>query len=308
MDGKKEIVKTVDSGGKPIELVVCLPNHKVSQEVNMAYNLKVSSLIRQGATSNGERLLLRSEVEDYLLKAGIWTVEDAKTLQRLSISIRASELAIQRGGIALSDAKSMAVDMGRKRQEIMALVGKRQQLDSATVESVAENYKFGIMVIKCVRYTEDNKMFFIDYDDFLRRGSEEAVVKVSEVLSSMVYGSTQNLQDSLFETRWLKEAGFINKAGRLVDKKGRLVDENGHLVDEEGRYINEDGKFIDSQGVRVTENGDFVCENPKPFTDADGNEVEINLYSKKIVKKNIDKKATKKKTPKKRKKVESTKA
>lgn len=302
MDSKRQILETVDSVGKALKLVVSTPNHKVAQEANMAYNLKVSNLIRQGA-SGGERLLLRSEVEAYLLKAGIWTVEDARELQRLSIEIRAAELAIQRGGITLAEARRMAVEMGKKRNDIMILVSKRQQLDSATIESVAENYKFAILATKCIRYADDNKQYFSDYDDFMNRGSEDGVVEACELLAEMIYGTARDVQAGLFETRWLKKAGFTNDDGRLIDKQGRLVDEDGRLVDEQGRFVDEDGNFVDLHGVRVTATGDFCCVDPKPFIDDDGNEVEVCIHESEKPKKRV-KKTTKKKKNQKRKKVE----
>lgn len=304
MESKREVLETVDSVGKPLKLIVSTPNHKIAQEANMAYNLKMSSLIRQGVgVGGGERLLLRSEVEDYLLKAGIWTVEDSKKLQQLSIEIRVSELSIQRGGITLLEARTMAVEMGKKRAEIMALVGKRQQLDSATVESVAENYKFAILATKCIRYADDNHSFFADYDDFMNRGNEDGVVEACELLAEMVYGSARNVQAGLFENRWLKKAGFVNDEGRLVDKDGHLVDEDGRLVDEQGRFMDKDGNFIDLHGVRVTATGDFCCTNPKPFIDENGNEVEVCLQEFAKSKKKVTKKSSKKNKSSKKKKV-----
>lgn len=297
MSDKRLIVKTVDSVGQPLELVVVSPGHKIAQEAEMAYNLKVSSLIRQGATG-GERLLLRSEVEDYLLKAGIWTIADANKLQELSISIRASELAIQRGGISLADARTMAIEMSKKRDEIMSLVGKRQQLDSATVESVAGNYKFAILASKCIRYASDNSPYFTGYDDFMARGNEEGASKACGVFAEMIYGAARNIRENLFETRWLKKAGFINDDGRFVDRQGRLVDEYGKLVDESGRLVNNDGELIDRHGVRITETGDFYCDDVKPFTDEDGNPVEVCLNEDVMSKKPKEKKVSKKKTRK----------
>lgn len=301
MDSKRQLLETIDSIGKPLKLVISTPNHKVTQEANMAHSLKVSHLIRQGGSGDGERLLLRSEVEAYLLKAGIWTVDDAKELQQLSIEIRAAELTIQRGGIALAEARRMAVEMGKKRNNIMALVGKRQQLDSATIESVAENYKFAILATKCIRYADDNKPYFSSYDDFMNRGGEDGVVEACELLAEMIYGTARDVQAGLFETRWLKKAGFVNDNGRLIDKQGRLVDEDGRLVDDQGRFIDESGDFIDLHGVRVTATGDFCCINPKPFTDEEGNEVEVCLHEPIKSKKKV-----KKTTKKRKKKVEKT--
>jgi hypothetical protein len=90
----------------------------------------------------------------------------------------------------------------------------------------------------------------------------------------------EDIQKSLFESRWLKQAGFINDDGRLINTNGHLVDEDGRLVDECGRFVNESDELIDLHGVRIEANGDFCCIDPKPFIDEDGNIVEIIVGGK----------------------------
>lgn len=282
MEDSARIIEAVDGNGKTLKLVVIKPGHQVLQNASMAYSLKVSSLIRQGA-KGGERLLLRSEVEDHLVKTGIWTTEDANKLQSLSLGIRAAELSLQRGGIKLKEARDIAIKMGKNRSEIMALVGKRQQLDSVTIESVAENYKFAHLAIGCVLYADDRKPFFSGYDDYLRRSGEEVASKACAQLAEMIYGNVRDIHDQLFEMRWLKKAGFINDVGKFVNNEGHLVDENGQLVDEDGRLVNENGELVDRQGVRVTETGDFYCIDPKPFTDDEGNNVSIVMIEPPVI-------------------------
>lgn len=274
MDKKTRIIDTVDAGGKPLKLEIRTPNHKILQNATMAYNMKVSSLIRNGSET-GERLLLRAEIEDHLIKAGIWSQADSAKLQTLSISIRAAELMLQRGGIKLIEAKKIALDMSKNRMEIMSLVGKRQQLDSATVESVAENYKFAHFALNCIRRVEDRQLFFSEYDDYVNRGGEDASIASCKALAEMVYGVAEDIQNNLFETRWLKKAGFVNDDGRFINSDGHLVDEDGRLIDEEGRFVNENKELVDLHGVRIEDNGDFCCIDPKPFIDEEGKEVEI---------------------------------
>ncbi len=278
MNDNRRIVETTDSVGQPLCLVVIKPNHKISQEASMAYSVKVSTLIR-GGIGGCERLLLRSEVDAYLLKSGIWTVDDAKKLQELSMTIRASELAIERGGIHIQEARKMAIAMSKSRSEIIKLVSKKQQLDSVTIESVAENYKFAILATKCIKYQNDNRPYFIDYDDFMQRGGDEGVSEACTILAEILYGTTSDLYDNLFETRWLKKAGFTNGDGKFIDKQNRLIDENDRLIDKHGRFVNEDGDLVDFHGIRITENGDFCCTNPKPFVNDDGKEIMVNLHS-----------------------------
>jgi hypothetical protein len=279
VDRNIKIIETVTTTGSPLKLEIASPTHKILQNATMAYNLKVSSLIRKGSES-GERLLLRAEIEEHLVKSGIWSAEDSSKLQTLSMAIRSSELILQRGGIKLTDAKNLAIEMGNNRAEIMALVGKRQHLDSVTIESIAENFKFAHLAIGCIRFVENHQPFFAGYDDYINRGSEVASIASCKALAELVYGVMEDIQKSLFESRWLKQAGFINDDGRLINTNGHLVDEDGRLVDECGRFVNESDELIDLHGVRIEANGDFCCIDPKPFIDEDGNIVEIIVGGK----------------------------
>lgn len=292
---KREIVKTVDRDGKPLELAVIRPGHKIAQECDMAYNLKISELIRSD-TSNGQRLLLRSEVEDHLIKNGVWTHKDALTMEKLGLRIRALELMIKKGGIKLSEARKLAIEMGDLRNQILELYSKRQQLDSATVESFAENYKFGIMMTKCVVYADTGKPFFVNYDDYMEKGDQVAAMDTAKVLAGIVYGLEKNTKMSLFENKWLKEHHFIDDSGRYIDKDNSFVDQIGKKVDENGRYINEDGNYVDVNNVRLTPDGDFLIENVRPFLDDDGDPIILKTKTK--TKPKMKKKRAKKKNVK----------
>jgi len=274
MEDKKTIVQTKDNKGNDLQLAVLRPTNKIAQEANMAYNLKRSNLIRQGG-ENGERLLLRSEVEDYLEKAGIWTSKDALKMEQLGTKIRAAELLLRKGGLQLADARRIAIKMGEMRNDMLELYNKRQQLDSATVESVAENYRFGVLVTKCTVHADTGNLYFKSYDDYVERGDDEAAMAAAQALAKMLYGLEEDFRSALFENRWLKEAKLMDKNGRYTNRQGHFVDRDGKLINEDGRYIDEDGKFVDRAGRPVDIVGDFVVPNPEPFVDEDGKKVLI---------------------------------
>jgi len=297
MNETDKIIKTIDKNNNELELKIIKPTNRIAQKTNRMYNAKISQLIRGG--DNGcARLLLRSEVEEYLFKTGIWTKKDALRIEELGLSIRAYELLLKRGGFSLVKAREIAIKMGEMRAEILNLLAKRQQLDSATVEAVAEDYKFNILVSECVFYVKDNSKYFKDYDDYIDRGDEVASIAAAEQLSKMLYGYDPNFAMNLFENKWLKEAGYMDDAGRYVNKIGEYVDEAGKLVNTDGRYINKDGHYIDTNGESVDLEGNFLIKDSKPFVDEDGKEVYI---LQELPKKN--KKEKTKKTKKDKKKV-----
>ena len=240
MNKTEKIINTLDTDGKDLRLKVIKPTNKIAQQANMLYNAKISELIRDNGVGSA-RLLLRSEVETYLAVNGIWTERDVAKVEDLSLAVRAHELLLMRGGISLEKGRKLAIKMGEMRTEILKLAAKRQQLDSATIETIAEDYKFNVLVSECTFHADTNVKYFSSHDDYIERGDETAAIAVAEQLSHMLYGYNPNFGMELFENQWLQKAGYMNDDGRYINRNGQLIDRGGKLVDEAGRYINDSG-------------------------------------------------------------------
>lgn len=294
----RKVIKTKDAAGKDLELVVIKPTNKIAQKANMAYQLKVSRLIRQG-DEKGERLLLRSEVEDYLIKAGIWSQQDAQKMEQLGMEVRARELLLRKGGLKLSEARQLAIEMGDLRNKMLEIYQKRQQLDSATVETVAEEYRFAVLVVECTLESTTNKKYFKDYDDYIERGDEEAAIEAAQALANDLFNIDPNFRNNLYENKWLRDAGYMDKDGRYTSRDGVYVDKTGKTVDGDGRYIDAGGHYVDKYGRKVDEEGDFMVITSAPFIDDEtGKEIIVGKKKKVVVKKKAKK--SKKKTKKKK--------
>lgn len=280
MSNKREIVDTFDQDKNKLKLAVIRPGNRITQDANMQYNMKVSSLIRQGS-DGGERLLLRSELEEHMIRTGLWSKDDALKMEKIGIRLRAIELMLQKGGIKISNARNLAVEMSQLRMKSMSLYNKKQQLDSATVESVAENHKYGFLMTKCVVYADDGKPFFVDYDDYIDRGDTIAAIDTSRCLAKMVYGLDSNVNHSFFENRWLLEHKFMNESGRFTDQEGNFVDQNCKRVDKAGNFVNEKGMLVNKNGILVNKDGSFVVEDSKPFLDDNGDPIVEKAKNKK---------------------------
>ena len=99
MDSKRTIIETVGIDGSSLKLAVLRPTNKMNQEANMAYNLRMADLIRNGSKPGAQRLLMRAELEEYLLNMGIWTIKDHLEVEKLALEIRAHELSLKKGGL-----------------------------------------------------------------------------------------------------------------------------------------------------------------------------------------------------------------
>jgi len=112
MTSKDIVVDTVDVNGKPLKLKLQHITNKIAQMANNVYNVKVSQLIKEGSDT-GERLMLRSEMEEHLKKSGIWTDQDSAEVEKISIEIRSRELLLSKGGLKIHVARDIAIQMGR---------------------------------------------------------------------------------------------------------------------------------------------------------------------------------------------------
>jgi hypothetical protein len=265
MENTKECLTIKNEDGVDVEICVVSPTHKMIQDANLIYNMKVASCIRDGQVS-GERLLLRAEVEDYLVKTNVWSNADKLRMEELGINIRARELMLRKGGLKISEGRQIAIEMNELRNQMLQLYTKRQQLDSATIESAAENHRFNFLASKCILNKLTEKPCYKDFNDYLNKSHEIVAIEGSKKLAKMLYGLEESIKSSLFEIKWLRNAGFINEEGKYTDRSGKLTDKDGRHIDENGRYINEEGNLIDRSGNLVDPKGDFMVES-KPFVD-----------------------------------------
>lgn len=309
MDSKRIVIDTVDVEGKPLQLAVIRPTNRINTEANMAYNLRMAKLIRNGSLDSSNRLLLRVELEEYLSKMGIWTLQDEVEVEKLALEIRASELMIKQGGRKISEGRALALQMAEKRQMILEKHAKRLQFDSATIESQAENFRFEYLLIKCLVFADTGKPFFKSHDDYTEQQDEIAVMEGARVLANMVYGLDDSINKNMFEMKWLKEAGMIDDKGQYTRSDGKIIDRNGRLIDKNGRYINSKGQMIDTFGRSVDEHGNLLVDISTPFIDDEtGEEVVICGIGKKMPQNNTIKKTSSRKGMKKKKKKIITKS
>jgi hypothetical protein len=190
------------------------------------------------------------------------------------------EYQLQKGGIKLNDAKSLALEMKEKRQRMVEMLSGRSDLDSQTCEGKSENARFNFLFAHSLVYNDD------ELTPFYPNGLEDYVVDMDNPIAVKgatefyyLLSGTENLDDKLPENKFLKRFKFVDDKYRLVEKgSARLVDRDGRYVDEYGNYVeyNEDGTYyyVDVNGRKLDEEtGNFVIDEPSPFLDEYGNPV-----------------------------------
>ena len=256
------------------------------------------------ALSRGD--LLRDQLEGELRKRKLWTDERERIYQTLRTEVLDGEFRLKRGGIKLSEAKSLALEMGEKRNEMVELLSSRTDLDSNTCEGRADAARFNYLYAHCLVYDETDEPYFANgIDDYLANTEDEVAGAGATEFYYLISG-TENVDSTLPENQFLHKFKFVNDDLKLIDKAGKLINQDGKHIDEYGNFItwNKDGTStkVDPTGRPVTDEGRFFVEH-SAFLDEGGKEIDESLFEKSEVLTEDEKTEEKPKTRKRTKKT-----
>ena len=251
-----------------VTVLVKKPSRRDKDQAQIVYSKSWRKALEDG-------LITRAKLNDYLKEQGIWNDAKQKEYEAFVTKINDNELKLKKGGIALKEAKAIALELKRLRVEFRDLIAERSVQDNNTAEGTAENAKFDYLVRSCLLDPKTKSPIFKDDDDYDTRGSEPWAVKAASELANLLYDLDPNYEKNLPENEFLGKYKFTNAEGKLVNKEGHLI-----AIDEDGveRLIDEKGYFIeyDENGVahRVNRKGERVQDVvAEPFLDDDGNPI-----------------------------------
>jgi hypothetical protein len=247
---------------KEVELEVRRPDHRAVQDAQYASAAAFKEALGKGAVLRD--ILLRD-----LEKQGFWNEETRTKYEQARRRLMVGEKKLAAGGLRLSEARALALDMRVARFEMRQLEAPRLQLDQFTAEAQAENARFNHLVAACTVYSDTGKPFFRDTQDYVERAAEEAGRLAAKAMSELVYGLEDGWEKQLPENKFLLRYRFVDEELRLIDRDGGFIDGKGRRVDGEGRLVNERGEFVDEEGNVLTDRGDFKVEFT-PFVDDAG--------------------------------------
>lgn len=195
------------------------------------------------------------EVEKILKERNIWNKDKEEKIKGLAVKIMDGEKKLARGGrdehgnkVTLSEARDLALQMGRWRNEQLVILSERSSISDNTVQSIANNAKFDAQVALCTRYKDGDFVYdgadvFEKYQSYILSKEWEISIKAAEALAEIMYGLIIEDVKSRPENRFLLKYGFVDEKLRLINKDKHLID----IVDGEERLINEDGYYVDEQ-------------------------------------------------------------
>ena len=267
MSDDVRIVVSNDEDGSEVKVAVLKPKSNHLREAQLAYNRAFRDALESGA-------LLRQKLEDHMREQGIWDDTKQKQYDDVNKTILEGEKKLAKGGISLSEAKTLALDMRVARGELRDLIAERTVMDGNTAEGQADNARFNALIGECVVSSDNNNVKkFETLEDYDTVASQPWAVEAASQLANMLYDLDPNYDNNLPENKFLKDYSFVNEDLRLVNDDGHLVDSQGRLINEEGRFIayddNGEEYFIDIEGNTLTEEGDYVVDF-QPFLDDSG--------------------------------------
>ena len=254
------------------EFAVIKPTVQQLKEAN-----KIRSQVWNRAFEEGN--LLRRQLDDELKNRNLWNSKLQAEYDTLQHEVLQNTLTLEKGGIKLSEARAIAIETAKKRQEMVDMLVARSELDNHTCEGQADNERFNYLFANCLVYNDTGeKVYPNGIDDYLKDADNEYAVKGATEFYYLM-SNTESLDDKLPENQFLKKYKFIDENQRFTDRK------TGRLVDEDGRYIDELGFFVeydeDGNSYRVTIDGERLSDlidiqeddGSLPFLDDDGNPV-----------------------------------
>tara|TARA_Y100000385_G_C13052572_1_gene620489 strand:- start:55 stop:1014 length:960 start_codon:yes stop_codon:yes gene_type:complete len=282
MENNKTI-EGLDKNGNQVKVMLKTPGPQEYRDSQIEYNKAFRKALDSGA-------LLRQKLSDYMTEQGIWDDTKQQKNDYFVDEINAKEKTINSGGIKLSEAKEIALELRGLRYEFREFIAEKNALDQNSVEGQADNARFSELVRLCMLNPTTKKPYFQTQKDYDANGDQPWVAQASSELASMIYGLDPDYDNKLAENKFLKEFNYVNDDLRLVNDSGHLVDLEGSLIDEDGRYVayrddkqtEENKYFVNKSGVEVVsitdEDGDVTWvekgkEVRQPFLDEDGNPI-----------------------------------
>ena len=297
----REIFEGEDLNGDVVKFSVKTPGAEEIKKSQIVYNRAFKQALDDGA-------LLRQKLTAYMREQNLWDDAKQKQYDDLLEQIGKMEESLQKGGIRLTTARQIALDLREKREKFRGLIAERNSLDAASAEGQADNARFEELVRLCTLNPDNGQRYFASEADYNASANQPWVVVAAEKLGNAMYGLDPNYEKNLEENKFLKEFKFVNDELRFINEDGHTVDSEGRLTNEDGRYIayenDDDYKakknpyFVNKDGERVVEGKDgWVKESMaerQPFLDDEDNPIELSAEAETEQKPKVTKKKTRK--------------
>lgn len=246
------------------DLLVKTPSDEDLNEADKVYSTKMTRLIK----NSSDETLVRTKLDEFLRREGIWTAEDENKAVKLQLRIDSDLAKLRKGGISLSDGRKLAIDALEARRELFRLIQKRQQYDDLTMESQCESERLDYLIFASTVYVDTGEKYWQSFDQMKEEKNEDLYNKASVLFFQLIHGLENDVEHTLPETMWLKKYKYVDDELRFVDRKT-------------GTYVNQDGRPLEDKDISsLTNNMYGDIEPEQPFIDDDDKPVEVKVRRK----------------------------
>lgn len=259
-------VKTKNEDGEDIVYYSQRPTQKQLSEAQIV----AAKVLKKGMKDPDT--LMRHQLHEYLVKQGLWTEEQEKTVNDLNTQLVEELTKLKAGGIKLSEAKDLAIGIRAKRQLKMLIEFQKMNMDEFTLEAMAENARFDYLV-SATSKKEDGSNVFSSYDDYKEKSDKDYASALAAGLASMIHRVDPDWESKLPENQFLKKHKFVDNDLKLVNKDGHYVTSDGKRIDKDFNYVDDNGNLLDQNGNKIDPKDGLPLVEEKPFLDDDGNPI-----------------------------------
>jgi hypothetical protein len=246
----KKVTKTVRIDGEDVKIYVRNPTNG---ELSAADRVRAKSWTR---AMKDPDVVSKKQLDKMLEEKGVWDKDKQRQQTDLFNEIISLEKQLTRPDkkkMKLSQARTIAIDMRKKRLEYRNLISEKLELEQNTAESIADNDRFDYLVCCCSFYEENDKRVYNSLEDYKSKDSDEIAYVVASALAEMMYNLDESFEKNLPENRFLLEQNLADS-------------ENLILTDFDGNYVDEDFQPLDlseeEQEEKVEYENDLVASLP----------------------------------------------
>ncbi|TXT66128.1 MAG: hypothetical protein BAJALOKI3v1_50128 [Promethearchaeota archaeon] len=218
-----------DNQDKEIKLMVKNITAQELSDADMYYAGRVAEILR----NNKQKLLVRSQVDDYLKESGIWTEKDEKAISDIQNTINEKLNILRKGGISKQSGRNITIEVTKLRSKIVEIMRKRQTFDDSTIESIAERDRKDYIIHTCIVDPDTGEKYWETIDDLKNDKLTDIYAKSSDMVDRVIFDFDPDFENKLPEVKWLKKYKFVDDNLRYIDPNtGEHVDEFGNPLDE----------------------------------------------------------------------------
>ena len=249
-------VKVKDGEGeKTVKIVVKRPQSAVMSQAQRVSAKAWTDCVRDG-------IMTKKELSKFMKEQGIWDKGKDVEQDKISADIIALEKKLYVGDsknakVKASEAKNIAIEMRKKRNELRELIADKMALEQNTAEAISDNARFEFLVASCAFYENGNKVYN-SIDEYTEQSDSEIAFAAATALAQMMYSIDKDFEANLPENKFLKQYHFVNDDLSLVNEKGETVDLEGRRINNLGQYINDEGQRTDKDGNVLDEQGNYI--------------------------------------------------